>query len=54
MFIKHPVWSLESQDYKQLTGTLDLQNAFNIFMVCQVYFLWSEKKIFGKKVAKNL
>ncbi len=40
-------------DYKELTSTKNMSNAYNVFMMSQLFFLWSEKKVFGKKVAKN-
>jgi hypothetical protein len=52
-FIKNPVWSLNDMDYKELTSTKNMSNAYNVFMMSQLFFLWSEKKVFGKKVAKN-
>lgn len=52
-YIKNPVWSLSQNDYEQLTADTHLRNAYNIFMLCQIYYLWKEKKIFGKKIAKN-
>jgi hypothetical protein len=54
LFIKNPAWSLNDVDYKELTSTKDMNNAYNIFMMSQLFFLWSEKKVFGKKVTKNM
>jgi hypothetical protein len=53
LFIKNPAWSLNDVDYKELTSTKDMSNAYNIFMMSQLFFLWGEKKVFGKKLAKN-